>query len=127
MPTDVLSFSRKSAYKLLYLQSAIILIAAIIWAIFGGFHAAWSTLLGGISWLLPNFYFIRKLFIMEKLPNPQNLVKKFYIGELVKFLLCVLLIILFVKLLPVAILPFLSGFIGAVLACWFMPYACKNI
>lgn len=122
---DIFQKPRKEVYKIIYLQIITVLLAAIIWLFFKGKYEFASTLLGGICWIIPSFYFVKKTFniraAQKNTAQLGNLAKRFFIGEVLKLLLSAVLIILCLKFLPIILLPFLSGFIIAVMSLWLMP------
>lgn len=126
MAHDFLKTTRHSAYKLLYFQLALVVLAALIFLFYQGFVSMWSVLLGGVAWMVPCFYFVRKCFIMRQSCTPQQLVKKFYLAELIKLVFSGLLVVLFVKFIPINVLPFLCGYGVAVLTIWLMPYVYRS-
>jgi F0F1-type ATP synthase assembly protein I len=123
---NFLAQSRKSAYKVLYIQAAIVFSIAFLWAIFGiGITTWFAVVAGGSAWILPNFYFIHRCFIIKPSPLlarramlPHSLLRKFYVAELLKLALSGLLIIFFLKILAPSFLPFFSGYCGAILSIW---------
>jgi ATP synthase protein I len=111
----------KNAYKMLYLQSAIVVLLMVVVFLYWGKVAALSAFLGGLVWILPTFYFIHKIFGKKIGKFDSSLVYSFFSAEIVKFLISVILIIVMVKLLPIEVIPFLSGFVGAVLGTLLFP------
>lgn len=122
MQKDFLTKSRRVVYKSLYIQVIAIVSLALVFWLIQGVVSMWSVLLGGVAWLIPSFYFIRKCFIVSRRCTPQQLVKKFYVAEVLKLVASGLLVVLFVKFISFNILPFLCGYGAAVLTIWFMPY-----
>jgi|GEM_PF-6745536 len=135
MPRNSLSLARITAYKILCIQTGLVLLLAIFWWCYQNVAAAWSATLGGVAWIVPNIYFVHKCFTM---PTPssiarrrksqvwsQAIVGRFYFAEFIKFLSSVVFIVLFVKLLPLKLFPFLSGYIAAVLTIWSMLYVSR--
>jgi F0F1-type ATP synthase assembly protein I len=122
---DIFQKSRKEVYKIIYLQIITVIIAAILWFFFKGIHEFISALLGGVCWIIPSFYFIKKTFNIRRAQNDglqlSHLAKKFFTAELLKLLFSALLIILCLKFLTIILWPFLSGYIIAIMSLWFMP------
>lgn len=111
----------KYAYKMLYLQSAIVLLIAIGMFFYSGKSVVLSVLLGGIVWILPSWYFICKIFKKHRTTFDKNIIYNFLFAEIAKFVICIILIIVAVKFLPIKVLPFLSGFAGAVAGTCLFP------
>jgi F0F1-type ATP synthase assembly protein I len=119
---DIFTSIRHNAYKLLCAQIGLTILIALLWLFFRSVDASWSAALGGAIWTLTNFVFIRKCFIMRATLNPHALLNRFYLAELTKFLISSLLIILCIKFLPLKIIPFLTGYITAVVTIVITPY-----
>jgi ATP synthase protein I len=121
MKKDFLQAFRKKAYLMIYLQIIIILLIAIFYFIFKGKSDFLFALVGGICWLLPSFYFTRKLFIMPGNKSAIYIVKNFYLGEIVKLVFSGILIVLSFKFLHVDAVPFLVAYFAAVLSIGIYP------
>ena len=121
MKKDFLQTFRKKAYFVIYLQIIITLLIAIFYFFFKEKNDFLSALAGGICWLLPNFYFTRKLFIMPVNKPTLHMVKSFYFGELLKLLFSAILIVISFKLLHVEVIPFLVSYIAVVLSIGIYP------
>ena len=119
------NIARSQAYKLVTTQIVIVVIIAILWWIFKDFTHCYSALLGGFAYIIPSWYFIRKLFANKK-RTPQTLVRTFYLGELTKLLLSAILLVLIVKFIPTNLFAVLSGYIVACLSIWSMPFFIKT-
>lgn len=86
MQTD-LSANKTAAYKLVGIQFVItILIALPIFILFTTV-AAYSVLLGGLAYILPNAYFVRFAFRGSGQQTPHAILRWFYIGEAGKLVL----------------------------------------
>jgi F0F1-type ATP synthase assembly protein I len=118
---DSLQKVRNKAYTAIVLQTVVVLIIALSYLLFRGEKYFLSTLYGGFSWIIPCFYFTYKLFIMRSNNTALHIVKNLYFGELLKLVFSAVLLSLALKFLPIEILPFFSGYIGAVLSFWFLP------
>lgn len=142
---DFLSETRKKLYKILYLQLALIVVIAFLWGYFHDFKSAWSALCGGSAWFFPSLFFIwfgfkaHKVKVENEIPSStapepflaskefaSKLLKKICFAEVGKIFFSVILVIIFIKLLPLALLPFLSGYGGAILTVWLLPYVFSN-
>lgn len=125
---DIFQKSRNQVYKIIYLQIIAVIIIALVWLFFKGLQDFYSVLLGGLTWIIPSFYFVRKTFNIRASKNnePQlsNMAKKFFIGEALKLLFSAILIVFCLKFLPIVLLPFLSGYIIAIMSLWLMPLCC---
>lgn len=110
----------KKAYNIIYLQIILMLGIAFLWLIFSTAKGSFtSTIFGGISWIIPTFYFTWKIFKDDVSRSLPKIARDFLLAEMIKLFLASLLIILFLKLFTVELLPFLTGFLGAVAAAFF--------
>jgi ATP synthase protein I len=79
--------NKSAAYKLLGLQVAITVITALVLYVLVSLTAAYSALLGGFAYIIPNSWFIRLVYRGTGQITPQTMVSRFYAGESVKLLL----------------------------------------
>ncbi|MGB6976274.1 MAG: ATP synthase subunit I [Gammaproteobacteria bacterium] len=117
----MLHSARIQAFLLSGLQGGLILTCALFWLLFQGKHAAYSALLGGLVWWLPNLYFTYKVFQRRGARDAYRIVKTFYWNEIIKLMLFGLLFIISLNFLAVIRMPFISGFMAALLAVWLTP------
>lgn len=103
------------------LQLFLLGIVALIAILTGPWHNAISVLLGGSAWIIPNLYFVRKLFKPKTTRDSHALLKDFFLGEGIKLLSSVGLIAIIVCFIPVKTMSFISGYIAAIAASFFMP------
>lgn len=104
--------------QLLLYQIVVLISLMILFTIFLGFRAGYSAFLGGIAWFLPSYYFARKVFAAVIRNESNKMVKSFYLAEIYKFLLSAFLIILIIKSLSIVAIPFISGYIVALISYW---------
>lgn len=76
-----------AAYKLLGIQTAITAVIALLLFLFFTTVAAWSALLGGFAYIIPNAWFIRSAYRSSGQPTPQAILSRFYLGEAGKLVL----------------------------------------
>lgn len=93
LPTDITT-SRSAAYKLLGIQLVIAVVVALLLRIYSGVGPAYSALMGGLIFILPNAYFTHCAFRGNVQKSPHLLVRLFYMGEAGKLVLTVVLFIL---------------------------------
>lgn len=92
---------RTTAFRLLYAQCIILaLVTFIFWLSVGSLQAC-SILLGGIVYILPNACFIS--FALKELDrqSPESVLGWFYLGEVVKIVLTIILFAICFMLLNV--------------------------
>lgn len=121
-PSDkAVQSTRLIAYRLVGLQTIVIAVVAFWWWIEKGRGEGLSVLLGGMACLLPSLYFARRLFDTTSLQAVKQLMVNFYIGELIKLILSAGLVIIIVLYVPVSIVSFIIGFVGAQFGFWLAP------
>lgn len=109
------------AFRIIYLQLLVMLVISSIWLLFKGFSSWLSAVFGGIAWIVPNFYFVNKIFRNSKQRSLNVIAKDFYLGEFIKLFLSGILIVFFVKIYTIVLVPFVITFIGVVMTAFFMP------
>ncbi|MCL5261448.1 MAG: ATP synthase subunit I [Gammaproteobacteria bacterium] len=95
-------------YSHTIIQTCIAIILSIAWLSFRGGMAFFSAFLGSIVWIIPNYFFIWKIFTQINLKN-------FFIYEALKLISSAILIVLALKIFHLHLVAFLSGYIVAVL------------
>jgi F0F1-type ATP synthase assembly protein I len=110
--------------RLVGAQSALAISVASVWFYFYGFTSSYSAVLGGVSWIVPNFYFMSRWLTIRKDRNfsPECLVKRFYGYEFLKLLMSAVLIVFCQKFAAILSWPFLSAYIGVILVGLVVPY-----
>jgi ATP synthase protein I len=116
---------RQNAYKLIAIQCLMIGLVSI-GLLFNSFRSAYSLFLGGVCYVLPNIYFAYNFFKNMGARNAKKMIRAFYIGEVVKFLMIGVLSILVFKLFTINLLLFFIGFIVTQVAFWIAPQ-CLNL
>ena len=111
---------RLIAYRLVRLQAVVVVIIALCWWIKGATEEL-SALLGGAICVLSNLYFAWRLFAITSSRAAKRIMINFFLGELIKLVLSAVLVILVMVFIPVAIVPFIIGFVGAQFGFWFAP------
>ena len=109
-------------YKLVIMQFIFTSIAAAIYIFIGNWYDFTSVLFGGSAWIIPSLCFIYKLFKSKDNKNSQVLMRNFIIGEMAKLLLSAVLIIIITIFFHTKTVSFLSGYIAAISASFFMPF-----
>ena len=112
--------ARIVAYRLVGLQALVVVVIALGWSI-DSLSNIGSVLLGGAASVLPSLYFAQRLFATTSASAAKKILRTFYVGEMIKLALSSLLVLLILLFIPVAILPFVTGFVGAQLGFWLAP------
>ena len=79
-----------------------------------------SVVLGGSAAILPNIFFAWYFFNGSREKTPRQVVLAFYVGELVKLVLSIVLAILIFLMFKVKMTPFL---VGLAVACFSVTFA----
>lgn len=83
----------RTALKLLVLQLLLVLVLCGMFFVLKGRHQGVSALLGGTAVLLPNMAFILMASFSALKPNDKNIAWYFALGEVVKVIATILLLI----------------------------------
>jgi len=90
--------------------------AAAFWL--GGSSAAWSAACGGSIGIVAGLYQAMRMFRVDASLDPAGFMRGVYIGEAVKIVLTVALMIAAIRGLGVEMLPFMSGYIAIYMVYW---------
>lgn len=116
------SMKRPPVYRVVWLQLAVTLIAAIVSLSFGQVHA-YSALLGGIICVLPTWYYVRKTFAHSGARAARQIVNAFYKGEAIKLVLtAVLFTLVYLWVKPLEPATMLIAFVVVQMTNWFVPW-----
>lgn len=109
----------KLVKRVLQLQMlTIVLVAGIAWAA-GGSQSAVSALLGGLVGFLPNLVFAFLFGRRDPGRTANQVVKAFYLGEVVKLALTALLFVIVFHLPGISGLPVFIAFAAVMAVFWF--------
>ena len=111
---------QSQAYQVVFKQLAVVGVLALAACIFKGFNSGLSVLLGGLAYCLPNLLFVWRVFRYSGAQQMNQFVAAFFAGEMMKLFLSAILFVVVVKTLQVSLLSVLVGFIGAIVAFWFV-------
>ena len=121
------SSARLVAYRLVGLQAVVVVVIALCWWIKGATEALSALFLGGAACVLPSLYFARRLFAITSSRAAKRIMINFFLGELIKLALSAVLVVLVIVFIPVAIVPFVVGFVGAQFGFWLAPLGILGI
>lgn len=96
------------------------MLVVLAWS-FVGFSFAKSAALGGVTFLIPSLYFTWRFFKYRHARQAGSMVKTMFFSEVVKLLLMGVLVVLVLKHIPVNVIAFITGLVGAQLGLWFSP------
>ena len=115
-----------AGYRLIIIQLILLGITAGVFAFVSGWHSSVSALLGGSAWIIPNLYFIRKLFKPKAKRTPQTMANDFFWGEGIKLLLSAGLIIIILLTFTIKVWGVLSGYVAAIATSFLLPLLYKT-
>ena len=103
--------------RVLVIQAAVLLTLFFAAVVLLGWLMARSVLLGGLIAFVPNAYFALKISRNRK-KAPQQIVRGFYLGEVVKLALTAALFFLVLQMPDIQVLPLFLGFIAVLGGFW---------
>ena len=104
-----ITINKVTAYKIVGIQLILTVVLTLILSVYVSQESAYSALLGGLLFILPNAYFVRCAFRGTGLQPPETVLRWFYMGEAGKLILTGILFaacFIFVKSL---VIPALFG------------------
>jgi len=116
----------QGARRLLLIQLGVAVLIAVIALCVGNTTAAISAVAGGLVCVVPNAYFVRKLFMHNGARAARQIVNGFYKGEALKLMLSVALFAMVFKFLNTNPLVFFVAYIAAQMVFWFAPLIIDN-
>ncbi len=121
MSKAALEVTRTTVLRWFLVQMIVVVLVAVIFLLFKGMAFATAVLLGGVISVLPHAIFARWWFAYFTAKAGNRMIAKFYVGEVVKLFLTVILFILVFTFMSVNILACLLGYIIAQVAFWLGP------
>lgn len=116
---------QRSASRLIIMQSAIALVIAILMAIFVSWQSAGSALLAGVICVVANTYFAKRIFRYQGAQDVKKFIRAYFLGELTKLGIIIILMLLSLIILKVKPMPFLLTFVILQLMMSFTPLVKK--
>ncbi len=104
--------------KITAIQLSLTLLIAVASLVLGSFKTAYSASIGGGISTLVTLYFASRVFSVRAGEPAAKIARAFYLGEVVKLLLTVVLLSVALLWLDVSPLPLLLAYIAALMAYW---------
>ena len=120
-PASTMTQAKKVILSLLLSQIVFLSLAMLSLTFFYGLVAVYSLGLGGLACSIPSLYFARKVLIKSAGASARDILRSFYVGEVIKLLLTSVLVLLFLRYCSVQVLYFWVGFLSVQLGHWLMP------
>ena len=115
-----------SGLKLVAFQSLIVLLIALILTVVFSAKAGFSALAGGITFLLPNSFFVFMSFAHAGASKSKIIVRGIFIGEAIKLFLTVVLLVLCLGFLNLFLNFYYASFALLIASQWLAPFFFKQ-
>lgn len=125
MSKSIARKQRQAAYKMVLIQLIIAGLLGLVGLLVSS-SVAFSFVVGGLIVVFANFVFATIVFRKSGAQAAAQVKKGFAVGESVKFLLIVVLLVVAYTLLPVVPDKLLIGFCILVISQWFTPFVFKT-
>jgi ATP synthase protein I len=106
------------AFRLAAWQLVITGLVAATASLVGGSDAAVSATIGGSIGIVAGLYQALRMFRIDASKDPDGFLRGVYVGEAVKIVLTVALMIAAIRVLQVEMLPFMLGYIAIYFVYW---------
>ena len=103
--------ARNIVTSLIFSQLVTLLLFVTLGAFFFESGVAYSCLVGGLIWLLPNFYLAGRLIVIGRSVEPVARVRKIYIGSAIKIAYSGALFVIAIVLLEVDFLVVIGTYL----------------
>ncbi len=109
---------QQAAFRLAAWQLVMTGLVAAIASWLGGSEGAVSAAIGGSIGIIAGLYQALRMFRVDASRDPDGFLRGVYVGEAVKILLTVALMIAAIRVLQVEMLPFMLGYIAIYVVYW---------
>lgn len=109
---------QKAAFRIAAWQIVITGLVAAIAGWVGGSEFAVSASIGGSIGIVAGLYQALRMFRVDASKDPDRFLRSVYVGEAIKILLTVALMVAAIRALNVAMLPFMVGYIAIYVVYW---------
>lgn len=116
---------KRSAYGLIAIQSIVALMIVVLMAVMGSRQDSLSALVAGVVCVIANTYFARRIFRYQGAQEIKKFIRAYFLGELTKLGLIIVLMLLALVLLKIKPMPFLLTFVVLQLTMSFLPLVKK--
>jgi ATP synthase protein I len=109
---------QQAAFRLAAWQLVMTGLVTAIAGWLGGSEGAVSAAIGGSIGIIAGLYQALRMFRVDASRDPDGFLRGVYVGEAVKILLTVALMIAAIRVLQVEMLPFMLGYIAIYVVYW---------
>lgn len=106
----------KLVKKIALMQCLTLFFVAFIFLITKGVYALVAALVGGLIYILPGYLYAKWLFLNISPRSIVRVVSVFYIGEILKLAISIILFILMLKFFVFPLVPYFVGYLVAALS-----------
>jgi ATP synthase protein I len=118
MGNSELLIMQKAAFRLAAWQLVITALVSAVASWVGGSDFAVSALIGGSIGIVAGLYQALRMFRIDASKDPDGFLRSVYVGEAIKILLTVALMLAAIRVLNVSMLPFMIGYIAIYVVYW---------
>lgn len=118
---------QKAAYRIIFAQLLVALAIVVLMLVFADMRAALSALLAGMICVLANFYFAKRILKYRGAQDVKKFMRAYFLGELTKLAMIVVLMLLALVFLKIDAMPFLLTFIVLQIMMSFMPLVMNKV
>ena len=116
---------KRSAFSLIFIQSGAALLIVIFMAIFANWQYGFSAFIAGVICVVSNIYFAKRIFRYQGAQEVKKFIRAYFLGELSKLGIIIVLMLLALTILKVKARPFLLTFVILQIMMSFTPLVKK--
>lgn len=125
-PGKHIQATRKRMGQIFLIQTLLVVIMAVI-SLFYDLIVAYSVLLGGVIYLLPNGYFAWRVLFREQNGTPNRVLTDMYIGQIWKMLISIVCFAaVFILVRPLSPFSLFFTFILLQISAWYLQMKVNN-
>jgi len=115
------TLARHGIRRLLWCQAAVtVILSACFWLLYNH-KAGYSSLLAGLVFILPGYFFAKRLFKHSGATAAKQIVMSMYVGEAVKLILAMMLFVIVFNIFTISAAAFFITYILLQFTIWLMP------
>ncbi len=112
--------TRQRVIRIFLIQALLVVVMAVI-ALFSGMTQAYSVILGGVLYLLPNAYFAKRLLFSRQNSSANRALAEMYIGQIWKMAISIVgFAAVFIMVRPLSPFSLFFAFILLQISGWYL-------
>ena len=115
------------AKKIIFVEITLTMLISAVIIVFAGKYEGISSLIGGIIFILANIVFCLKAFIFSGARQKQQVIKSFFWGETLKFIIIIFSIVFVSSVFSIQIFFMLGMLLFLLFINAFLPFIIKQI